>query len=127
MTTSGNCVDTHGQAGQKLNLAHSQFVGSGRILKTLTDHRLVLDRFRQSLLREAHVTSQWKQTLTVIGKMGRALPSNMFAGRRGADTLRTFNKQVSKYQLKSMSERLLLKFMLQLHKLPTCPERTCGE
>ena len=26
-----------------------------------------------------------------------------------------------------MSRLLVMKFMLQLHKLPTCPERKCGD
>ena len=36
----------------------------------------------------------------------------------------TLNFQV---QLSNMSEHLVMKFMLQLLKLPKCPERSCGE
>ena len=62
-----------------------------------------MDRFRQSLPGEVHVTSKRKHTLTVIGTNW---PSNIFTGRSKADTLWTSNRQASKEQLKNMSTQL---------------------
>ena len=66
---------------------------------------------------EAHVTSQWKQPLTIFGIYWQG---NVFTGRSKTETLGTSNKHASKEQLKNVSKQLVMKFMLQLHKLPKC-------
>ena len=96
----------------------------GNFADTLMERKLVVDRFHQSIPGAAYVTSQRKQTLTIIGIQWQ---SNMFTGRSKADTLWTSNKQASKEQLKNTSKQLLMKFMLQLHKLPKWLEPKCGK
>ena len=44
---------------------------------------------------------------------------------QGGHALR-FTKQASKEKLNNMRKQLVMKFMLQLHKLPTCLDRKCG-
>ena len=56
----------------------------GQRVKILTKRKLCMDRFGQSLLGGMHETSQRKQTLTTVGVYWL---SNMFTGRRRADTL----------------------------------------
>ena len=48
----------------------------------------------------------------------------MFTGKSKADTLvRNCRQQAPKEQLKIMIKQLVMKFMLQLRKLPKCPQR----
>ena len=92
----------------------------GRKSKSLRRASCLWTDFHQSLHEEVHVTSQRKQTLTFLGIFW---PSNMFIGRNKSDTHETSNKDASKEQLNSMSKQLVMKFMVQLHRLPKCLER----
>ena len=66
----------------------------------------------------------FSNTLSVVGICWQ---SHTITGRTKAETLGTSTKQASKEQLKNTSKQLVMKFMLQLHKLPKCLERKCGK
>ena len=65
-----------------------------------------MNRFHQSLLGELHVTSQRKQTLTIMEIYWQL---NMFTGRSKAETLGTSKMQTSKEQPKNMIKQLVMK------------------
>ena len=65
--TTGLFADTHGVTRYEHKLTHSQFVVACAEKIAGGGHKLVMNRFRQSIPREVHVTSQRKQTLTIFG------------------------------------------------------------
>ena len=65
MTTSGHFADTHGLTADEPNLTGWE---RRQEVKILTERKLVMDRFHQSVPGDVHVTPERKQPLTVIGK-----------------------------------------------------------
>ena len=80
--------------------------------------KLVADQYHRTLRGEMHKTSQKKQTLTITRICWQ---NDMFSGENKAENSWTFNEQTK--QLKSISKRLAMKFMLQLLGPRTCFER----
>ena len=96
----------------------SQFVAARRILKTLMARKRVLDR--------CHTTSFLEKEREAHAQNHRnILIEHHVTGRCKADTLGISNKHASKEQFKIVSKQLVMKFKLQVDKLPTCLERRC--
>ena len=124
MTTSGHFADTHGLTGYQPKLdEQSKFGSAGRKSKSFrTTIRVWTNFVEQSV--EKHTTSQRRQMLTIFWIYWQG---NMFAGRSKAETRWTSNRQASIDELKNMGKELVMKFTLQLHKLPKCLERKCEQ
>ena len=84
MTTSGLFVDAHGLSGYEPNLTNSQSMEAWVESQKLSELKLRMDRFHQSLPGEVHTSSHRKQTLTILG---RDWKSSMFTYGSKAETL----------------------------------------
>ena len=84
---------------------------------------MVLDRFHQSL--PGRTTRDITEEANAHNDRNILAEQRVYWKEQGRTRFEPQTKQASNEKVKNASKQLVMKFMLQLHKLPKCLERKC--
>ena len=126
VTTSGHFADTQSLTGDEPNLTNSQFVVAWADTKKNT-HGMQSGSGPISSIPPWRSTRNFTEEANVHNYRNMLSEQHVYLPGARQTSLELPTSRLRIEQPKNMSERLVMKFLLQLHKLPTCLGRKCGK